>query len=675
VRGRSARGAPLAALGIGVLSVAAYVLTYALDATAYLNDEYGTVMAGRGMARDPGEILSAAGGGLSRGPERLTAVVLALPAALLESSPDELRAGHVLLALAYALTAVPAYALLRGLDVPRWPAAGLSFAAIAGPWAVFGATFLNVTLAAPLTVAFVWAAWRAVVRPSLRGELAAVGVAALMTTARASHAVFFAAAALAAVAAAWWTRPAGARLRRLPGLVLRRSPAIAGATLAGVAAVAAIGPRSLAGERYADAARIHLPLDALWDRLGWGWAALAVATGFVALPVGGAWALRQLARPADLRTGAFAVLAVAVVLLDVYIAAASGADEQERYAAVLATLPLVAFGAALFRRGEAWVLGTALLGLLAARAIATRTFSGADGAADSLAHLFAPAELFFSRAVVGRLTVMLPGDGHMVAIATLAAAAVAVLVAALCARRAVAAAAVVAVAAIGVVAGGYTLRKYEPATAPGDLERAAWLDRATGGEDTVFWNYQWPGNGPDRDFRTRLTLFHNASACCGEWHADPSVFVGRGGRIEREPVPRYVAGHDGFRPVVFAAVETARPRVFGVEMRVERFAGARPMAAAVVLGSALDGAVGPRTGIVATPALDGRCLDVQLYTRRQVTGSVGFAVGRHRGRLAPGESRSVRVRGTVLVRRTGPPRGKLHIGEIHYVDCGAPPAR
>ena len=204
--------------------VTAYVLTFALDTTAYLNDEYGSVIAGRGMAREPGEIVSAAGAGLFRGPERLTSVLLAVPDALLGSTPDEMKAGHVC-CLAYALTAVPAYALLRGLDVPRWPSVGLAVAAILGPWAVFGTTMLNVTLAAPLTVVFVWAAWRAVVAPTLGAEALAVLAAALMTTARASHAVFFGAAVLAAVLAAWWARPAAATPLDAgsPALALRRA--------------------------------------------------------------------------------------------------------------------------------------------------------------------------------------------------------------------------------------------------------------------------------------------------------------------------------------------------------------------------------------------------------------------------------------------------------------------
>ena len=134
-----------------VAGVVAYVLTYALDTTAFLNDEYGNVMGGRLMARDPlGSLTATSGTVFGRGPERLASIVLGLPSAVFSSGADQLRAGHVLLATAYALVALPTYALLRGLDVPRWPAVGLAVAAILGPWMVFGTTLLNNTLAPPL---------------------------------------------------------------------------------------------------------------------------------------------------------------------------------------------------------------------------------------------------------------------------------------------------------------------------------------------------------------------------------------------------------------------------------------------------------------------------------------------------------------------------------------------
>ena len=683
-------------------AVTTYVLSIAYDATAYLNDEYGTVMAGRGMAHDVGEVVSASAAGQFRGPERLTSVVLAIPDAVFDSTPWQMGVGHLLLVLSYALVAVPAYALMRGLDVPRWPAAGLAAAAILGPWVVFGTTMLNITLAAPLTIAFAWATWRAVVRPSLGAEALAIGVAAVMTTARASHAAFFGAAVLAAVAAAWWTREPGEGLPRLPRRVFARTPVIAAVALVGLVVVVVLGPERFAGDAYDQSASIKFPLGQLWDSLAWTTAALALATGFVALPIGGAWALRQLVRPADVRAGAFAVIALAIVLLYVYVAGAAGAEEQERYPAVLAALPVVALGAALYRRGEAWVLGTAVLGLVAARAIATRAVTDAT---DPLSYFFEPAQLFFSKVVVGRLTVALPGDAHMVTIATVGAAAVAVVITACLAPQyerawhrnikvpgtvpgttggtvpgttggTVPGTVVVALVVFGVVSGVYTLHKYEPALGPDSLSEVAWLDRAGGGENVVFWNYQWYVNKPDRDVRARLTLYHNASACCGEWRPELADSVGGDGRLERDPVPRYVAGPDSYRPVVFEAYQTSRPTAYGNPFRVERFVGDQPRAAAEVVGAGPDGAVEDAPArIVAYPALRGHCLDVTVTNRAEAPGPIGYELGDRRGRLRPGGLRVVRVPGGVTVRRTGDVDAPLVLGEIYYVECDAPQSR
>ncbi|HEV3002210.1 MAG TPA: hypothetical protein VGW75_15820 [Solirubrobacteraceae bacterium] len=672
-RRRLAGHAPLLALGLAVAGAAAYVLTYALETTSFLNDEFANVVSARAMVADPAEIFAASGGGLFRGPERLTSVLLALPAALTGSAPDELRASRTLLALAYALVAVPAYALLRGLEVPRWPSAALAAAAVTGPWMVFGATMLNVTLAAPLTVAFVWAGWRAVVRPSLATEAAAVAVAALMVTARVSHAAFFLGPVLAAVAAAWWTRPPGEPLRRLPARAARRNPLILGVALVGAIAVAAIGPGDLAGEAYENAANIALPLDRLWPSLAWTTAVLAIATGFLAVPLGGAWALRQIARPASVEAGAFALIAVATFLLYVYVSGTAGAEQQERYPAPLAALPVVAAGAALFRR-EAWALGTAAVGALAARAIATQAI---EEHAEPLSYFFSPAQLFVSKVVLGRLTVALPGDDQMVTIAAVGMVALAVAVAAGAAWRPVAAGAVAALLAVGAVSGVYTLRKYEPATAPGDLDAVAWVDRATGGEDAVFWNYQWGVNAADRNTRTTATVHFNASVCCGEWRPDYRDFLGEHGRLERERgVPPFVAGHAGYRPLVFAATPYARPTGFGAPMRVERFVDERPRAAAVVRGAADDGAVETWARIVAlNDALTDHCLDVELLNPDAQAVPVGYALAGDRGRLRPGEQRWLRARGGDRVMRTGRGDALLYIGEIHYVGCDAAQAR
>jgi hypothetical protein len=651
VRQRLPAGSPLVVLGLAVAGVAAYVLTYALDTTSFLNDEYGTVTGGRVIARDLAELWTATGGVFNRGPERLTSLALAVPDWLAGSTPDEMRGGHVLLAVAYALVALPAYALMRGLDVPRWPAAGLAVVAILGPWMVFGATLLNVTLAAPLTVLFAWLTWRAVVRPTVVAELLAVGAAVLMTTARASHATFFAAAVLAAVATAWWTRRGSSS--PFPVHLARRSPVIVAVTVLGALALVVFGSSSLAGRDYADAARLDFPLDKVWEALSWTTAVVTVAGGFLPLIVGGAWALRQLVRPADVRAGAFAVIAVAIFLAFVYLMGASEAQEQERYAAPLLALPVVALGAALFRRGEAWLAGSVVVGLLSAWAIEAQDVGASE---DALAHFFSPALLFSANDLAGVL-------GSLVAVGVAAAVIV------IERWRPVAVGLLVA---LGVVGGVQTLQRYEPATAPGDLDGLAWVDDAVGDADALFWNYHWPATAAERDVRTRQALYFNGSLCCAEAPPGLGDRLDASGRIERgdDPDPQFLVGHSGYRPYAFAAKQASRPEVGGLKMRVDRFAG-EPLVAAEVEGAAEDGAVDGAATIRAQPGLAEGCLDVELYNREDAPGPVAFRVRGVETELQPDQAEWVRLDGTGVVSRTAG-EVPVFLGEIRFVGCRDP---
>ena len=660
---------PVVALGLAVAAVTSYVLTIALDTTAFLNDEYGTVIGGRLLARDPLEVLTSDAAVFNRGPERLTPFLLSIPDMVLTSTPAQMRAGHVLLALAYALVAVPTFALLRGLGVPRWPAVALAVTAIVGPWIVFGVTLLNVTIAAPLTVAFAWAAWRAAVRPSIPAELLCVGLAVLMTLARTSHGVFFGAAVLAALAAGLWSRPDGEAWRRAPARIVRRTPIIAGVTALGLLALVVAGPDALAGRDYAQAARLRPPLDPIWDKLVWTTAVVTIATGFLAVPIGVAWMLRQIARPAELGAGVFAVIALAIMLLFVYVAGAAEAQEQERYPAALAAFPIIALGAALFRR-ETWFVGTAVVGVLSARAVATR---GIEPNAESLNYFFDPARLFFSRAVVERMTTVISNDAVVTVVLT-AVVLVAAAVALFARWRPVAWAAVVAVLGLGVIAGEYTLRKYEPATRPGDLDAQAWIDPyVRDGESAVVWYYSWASNDFDRGFFTRLALFHNDSACCAEWSGDVGEMLTADAPPDAEHLkPEVVAGFSGYRPVVLAAREVARPQPYGeAPMRVQRFVG-KPAAAALITGVTADGLAERTARIDTLPPLADRCIDVQLYGREDAAEPVGFQVARERGRLRPGEVHWIRIRGDVALRRTGRGDAPLMVAETRFVDCGDP---
>lgn len=665
MRQRLRASAPAVALGLVVAGVTGYVLTFAYDASAFLNDEYGNVLLGRILAGDMGELF----GEFQRGPERLTPFVLALPNLLLGSTPDEMRGGHLVLGLCYALAAVPAFALLRGLGVPRWAAVAVAAAAILGPWMVFGTTLLNITLAAPLTAAFVWAAWRAVSEPTLAREALAIVVFGLMTTARTSHGAFFGAVVVAAVAAAWWSRPAGERPWRLPLWLFRRTPLIAAVTALGLLVLVVVGTGDLVGPAYSEAAKRGASLSAIWSTTVWTAAVLTIGTGFIVVPIGAAWALRQAVRPADVRTGVFAVLALAMFVVYVYVTGTARALEQERYPAVLAVLPVVAFGAALFRR-EAWLIGTVGVGALTARAIATR---GLEEDPNALNYFFAPGQLFFSRAIVQRASTVVP-DEAVLTVVVVGLALVAVAVALLHARRPVAWIAVAGVLGLGLVSGVYTLRKNEPALVPADLGALAWLDRYARDGDAVFWNYRWAPNDAERGFRTRRTLYLNGSACCVEWPAEPEEFVRGDGTLDRDV--DVIAGPTGYAPLAFAARDVARPEPYGPPpLRVQRFDDQRPRAVARVEGAGADGSVRTSARIVPLSDWDGHCVDVQLYGLEAATAGVGFALGDERGRLRPGDDRWVRIRGGDAVRRTGNGAPELFMGELRFVGCDEPLSR
>ena len=197
---------------------------------------------------------------------------------------------------------------------------------------------------------------------------------------------------LAAVVGAWHARPPGEPLSRLPARLARRTPLVGVVVPAlGLAALVIIGPTRLAGDAYQGAAELRFPADQLWGALGWTTSVLTIATGLIAVPIGGAWVLRQVVRPSDVRAAAFAVIALTVFVLHVYVIGNAGAQQQERYPAPLAALAIVALGAALYRRDAARLAvvagSTAVVGLLAARAVAAR---GLRDSADPLELLLQP---------------------------------------------------------------------------------------------------------------------------------------------------------------------------------------------------------------------------------------------------------------------------------------------
>src|SRR5215218_26305 len=130
----------------------------------------------------------------------------------------------------------------------------------------------------------------------------------------------------------------------------------------------------------------------------------AVGTGFIPLFVGGAWLVVRLLRPRDAITHALALAGLGSILLVLYSNATAGTDE--RYIIYL-TFPLALATVLAFARREVpWPL-VVVGGLLVVRLIWTQGWNPDTGL---FAYFVAPAETFYARAVLLRLSVSHPGS-------------------------------------------------------------------------------------------------------------------------------------------------------------------------------------------------------------------------------------------------------------------------
>jgi len=491
---------------------------------------------------------------------------------------------------------------------------------------------------------------------------------------------------------------------RFPLRFARRHALLAAAGAAGILLVLVLGSERFVGSAYADsgAGEISFPLEQIWTWTQRWFAQLALAGGFVPVVVGGAWALREVVRPQRPETGVFAVVALAVFAVFAYATGAQGSQIEERYVAIIGGLPAVALGAAVFLR-RAWVLGTVVLGVLAARAIAA-TASYPDASAFS--HLVAPARLLYQQVLLLRADTLLPGGaGAMPTIVTGALVLVAVVVAVLCAPRTatrVAALArrpalvgtvvLVALLGFGAVSGVYTLRKYAPATLPGlSFEEVTWIDRASGGGPGFTWGWNAPVINQGRHYETSLAYFFNNTACCYAAFGELNDEIGPGGELPPGiGRPEHIVRFSGYQPLGFETRVLARSTAFGPdEMRVERFTGGPAL-----VTHRIDGAMDPAGAVVPgdAPVTIGifpdarerpdRCVWIDVAappggTPPSRTRPLPFRLtvggGTLRGRLAPGTARRLTFRvppqGDALLfgPRTG--RTSLFVGETALIPC------
>jgi hypothetical protein len=649
---------PSIALAAVAVFAAAFVVHYGLSAHDLQPDEFDTVLGGRDFDRSFLHTLFAISP-VGRGPERLAALVFALPNALFNDTATVFRVAHVLLGLVYLSAAIPVYALARGLGLERWQALFPTAGAVLTPWLLYGGTLLNVTVAYPTAMALAWATWRAVVRPGLRTDALVLLFGVLGAMARESHVGFLAASALAVLVQTWRDRPAGESLRdglrAYPGRVVRSHPLLVGAAAALLIPIFVFGTHRLLGSSY-EATSISNPVT-LRSVLDAAWAAaseLTMGTGYLPMIIALPWLAHELLRPRSRETGAFAVIAfgmfAAFIAMVVYFTATTtGIGDAERYVAVLAGLPPLAAALALFRR-EVGPLSAAVSGLLLARAIATQGLYSSTAPYD---YFLAPARLFFTVVMQGQLSGRLPFSDHHIATTLLLA-----IVAAAAAimflrhhpgrlgRAGVAACAALALGvsvALGAVSGIYIADKFEALdTSPAlSFDEQTFVDAATGLKPVALWDYA-PGADPRIPYEAEQAEFFNRSfqATLHLAGMPRTVDVARNITATVDPrtgqlrttsaLPAYLLEPIRFTRVGFDARIVAGPStVFGpLPFALARFNG-RPRVAWTVTGTEDEGwilAPGHGATIRLFPTARPSCWQTDVLTPPVVSSPIRFDV-------------------------------------------------
>lgn len=255
-------------------------------------------------------------------------------------------AGHVVNAVVFASTAIPVFLLARRL-VPRDCALVVSFLSLAIPWAVNTATLMSEAAAYP---AFAWTALAlhgALVHPSPRRDVLAIGALALAFFTRPQFLV------LAAVL------PLGAVVVDGPRRALARHRVVAAAIVVAALAViplAALGEaHRLLGDYGVTATEGSVLPSGVWKAAVIHADLLALGLGVVPFLLGAGWIYSSM-RAASAPVRAFAALAGLTLPLLVLETASydlrfgGPAVNRERYLFYLAPLLLIATAAALAGR-------------------------------------------------------------------------------------------------------------------------------------------------------------------------------------------------------------------------------------------------------------------------------------------------------------------------------------
>jgi hypothetical protein len=435
-------------------------------------DEVLTINASRSVISDPLSALNPSVNLTGRGFERGMALLFG---AVQWGAGDTAHAFWVqkaICALLFALVVPIIAAWGRDLGLRRWQALVAGVSAVCVPWMVLGTSLLNSEAAYPLTSLALWAMWRATVRPGPLRDVLALLALVLLAVFRVSNLI---------VAVAWpvailvYTLHA----RQPPRRVMRDHVVLVAGLVLGLVVLAIKGRGWFVGAYPVSAPSwsvLHTYLRILL-------AYLAIGTAIVPAVLALAFVARSLVRPQDAAAAAFAAIGAVSFLAIVYVTATSG--YEERYIAPMAPVVLLMAMIAVARRSVG-PLAVLVAGIVVARVVAL-TGPGSD--VGPYGFFSQPAQSFFRRVILLKLSRVFTFDHHILTTVLLAAVAAAVLAVVLARRRPQLVYGVTAAIVVlyGLVAGAYSLKKFSTQAGIPNLTFAqqSWIDRAVGTHASV----------------------------------------------------------------------------------------------------------------------------------------------------------------------------------------------
>jgi hypothetical protein len=281
---------------------------------------------------------------------QLYPVLLAVPFRN-DSVRQSLHDAHLLNAILMTSALVPAYVLARRVTTSWWAPWIVGILTVTLPWIALASFLLTEVVAYPV---FLWAVvvcQQALVRPSARNDVLALGGLALAIVARTQFVVFVAALVVAIAGLALTTSDRGARLAGLRAAARAHVVLLGGyAIAAAIALVLLLAGHSPLGS-YSQTAKGNILPSNILQFAAAHLAVIALASGILPLLVGGAWLASNLLRASSPERHAFAWLSTTVVVvLTLEVASFNirfgGGIVRERYLFYLVPLFLVALFAA-----------------------------------------------------------------------------------------------------------------------------------------------------------------------------------------------------------------------------------------------------------------------------------------------------------------------------------------